>query len=213
MGKALILLVFVLAQAGARELTFRLVDKHDQPLPGAAFYFLSPTAKDKLSAAADSGFKMDQVNQQFKPHLLIVPTGAKVHFPNSDSIKHHVFSFSPAKTFEIKLYKGRPPSPLTFEQAGIAELGCNIHDWMLGYILVVDTPYFAISDAQGSVSLDLPEGNHSMYLWHPRMRVPPKVALAKGGWSAFDQKTFSYDGELLPALEQYEDIDESEHYE
>ena len=113
---------------------------------------------------------MAQQNIMFMPHVLIVPVGASVAFPNRDRVRHHVYSFSPAKTFELKLYSGNHASDVVFDKPGIATLGCNIHDWMLGYIVVVDTPYFTKTDSEGRATLaDLPEGDYELRVWHSRL--------------------------------------------
>jgi plastocyanin len=111
-------------------------------------------------------YAMSQQNREFTPRTLVVPQNAKVEFPNADSIMHHVYSFSKAKTFELKLYKEQPKAPITFDQTGVVELGCNIHDWMLGYIVVVDSTVFAITDDNGRVNLTAPNGQYSMSVWH-----------------------------------------------
>ena len=116
---------------------------------------------------------MDQIDQQFVPHILTVQRGAAVTFPNSDSIKHHVFSFSQAKTFEIRLYKERSAEPIYFEREGEVELGCNVHDWMLGYIYIVDTPYFGRTDEEGYAVFDVPQDNYLLGIWHPQIQDPP----------------------------------------
>ena len=85
---------------------------------------------------------MDQKNRMFIPHVLAVQTGTAVRFPNSDDIRHHVYSFSPAKPFQLPLYKGTPANPVVFDAPGVVTLGCNIHDQMSAFIVVVDTPYF-----------------------------------------------------------------------
>ena len=77
---------------------------------------------------------MNQIDKQFAPHVLVVQSGTDISFPNADNLFHHVYSFSPTKQFELKLYKEFTAEPLRFEQAGIVDIGCNIHDWMLGYI-------------------------------------------------------------------------------
>ena len=89
-------------------------------------------------------------------------------FPNKDNIRHHVYSFSPARPFELKLYSGRPANPVVFDHAGLVTLGCNIHDVMLGYVLVVDTPYHAVSQADGLAVLhDIPAGDWQLHAWLP----------------------------------------------
>jgi hypothetical protein len=93
-----------------------------------------------------------------------------VSFPNRDDIRHQVYSFSPAKRFELRLYKGTPSEPVLFDKPGLVVLGCNIHDWMVGYIYVTDDPWFAVSDATGTLHLDaLPAGRYQVTLWHPQM--------------------------------------------
>jgi plastocyanin len=110
-----------------------------------------------------------QQDREFKPYLTIVQTGTAVEFPNRDPIKHHIYSFSPAKTFEIKLYAGKPARPVVFDKPGAVALGCNIHDWMEAYVLVVDSPFFATSDARGRALIDrIPPGRYKLSLWHPR---------------------------------------------
>ncbi len=111
---------------------------------------------------------MDQRNKQFDPHVLPVRKNTLVKFPNSDNIRHHVYSFSPAKRFELRLYHGTPSQPVLFDVPGEVVLGCNIHDHMLGYIYVVDTPYFAKTDAGGDAVLSkIPSGSYRARLWFP----------------------------------------------
>lgn len=114
---------------------------------------------------------MDQVDRQFVPHLLVVQTGTSVEFPNSDTVAHHVYSFSHPNKFTLPMYRGTAHPPVTFEHSGIVTLGCNIHDHMLGYILVVDSEAFAKTDADGMASLSLsrPE-DYEIKIWSPRIR-------------------------------------------
>jgi plastocyanin len=117
--------------------------------------------------------QMAQENLQFDPFVLITPVGADVAFPNRDGVRHHVYSFSPAKRFELKLYgRGETPS-VRFDKVGVVALGCNIHDSMVAFIKVVDTPYAAKSGPSGSVTLrGLPAGAATVRIWHPYMRGP-----------------------------------------
>jgi len=118
---------------------------------------------------------MDQQNKTFVPFVLPVPVGTPVAFPNRDNIRHHVYSFSPAKRFELPLYIGTPASPVVFDKPGVVVLGCNIHDWMVGYVYVADTPYFAKTAGDGTVRLaDVPPGAYEARVWHPRMRGEPE---------------------------------------
>ena len=115
---------------------------------------------------------MDQVNRAFAPDLLVIPVGSTVTFPNTDSVSHQIYSFSPAKRFQLPLYRGTPYPPVHFDQAGIVTLGCNIHDEMVGYLLVTDAPYYGRTDAKGAWSNDLARGRYRITIWHPRMRDP-----------------------------------------
>lgn len=122
------------------------------------------------AASAGKTMEMDQVNSQFVPAVLAVRTGTSVRFPNNDQIRHQVYSFSPAKRFELPLFQGTTAAPVRFDQAGLVTVGCNIHDWMLGYIVVLETPYFGKTGSDGRVQLDAPAGNYTLRVWHPRIR-------------------------------------------
>ncbi|MBG3851803.1 methylamine utilization protein [Xanthomonas sp. WHRI 8391] len=114
--------------------------------------------------------EMDQINSQFVPAVLAVRTGTLVRFPNNDQIRHQVYSFSPAKRFELPLFQGTKATPIRFDQAGLVTIGCNIHDWMLGYIVVLETPYFGKTGSDGRVQLDAPAGTYTLRVWHPRIK-------------------------------------------
>lgn len=149
--------------------TVQLNNAAGRPLAGAAI------AVEVLGRAgkAGSGAKaeMAQRERQFQPALLIVQTGTAVSFPNFDVVRHHVYSFSPIKVIDVKLYSGTPSEPIVFDKPGVATLGCNIHDRMSAHIVVVDTPLFAITDASGSARFDLPAGEHRLKLWHPSTKA------------------------------------------
>ena len=111
-----------------------------------------------------------QRDAAFHPKVLIVPTGSYVAFPNQDTTRHHVYSFSPAKTFDLNLYLQETPPPVQFNQAGVVVLGCNIHDHMQAFIVVSDAPYTALTGAEGTLSLPtLPAGEHRVRVWHPQL--------------------------------------------
>jgi plastocyanin len=115
---------------------------------------------------------IEQRDREFVPYLSIVQKGAAVNFPNRDTLKHHVYSFSPAKTFEIKLYAGQPAQPVVFDKAGEVALGCNIHDWMEAHVLVVDSPWFGKTGADGIVRIaQVPAGRYRLRAWHPRQKT------------------------------------------
>jgi plastocyanin len=117
---------------------------------------------------------MDQVNKAFVPQVLVVGQGTWVEFPNSDTVSHQVYSFSAAKKFQLPLYKGVHRAPVQFDNPGLVVLGCNIHDSMVGYIYVADTPYFGKTDAAGNVLLtDLSRGRYRVIVWSPRVADEP----------------------------------------
>lgn len=164
----LLVLPFLVSAMATRAASFEasVVDGSGAGLADAVIS-LTPTAAGPAATVASAS--MDQRGLQFVPHVLVVQRGTAVSFPNSDQVRHHVYSFSPAKKFELRLYKSIPAEPVVFDKAGIATLGCNIHDWMLGYVVVVDTPLFAKTDDSGHLKIDgIPAGEYRLDLWHPR---------------------------------------------
>ena len=114
--------------------------------------------------------QVEQVDQEFVPRVKAVLVGSGVSFPNRDSVRHHVYSFSPAKRFDLPLYVGTPAKPVIFDSPGVVTIGCNIHDWMVGYIYVSESPYFATTGADGRATLGgLPAGRYSVRVWHPQL--------------------------------------------
>ena len=126
---------------------------------------------------------MDQKDRMFVPHVLPIQTGTWVEFPNSDNIRHQVYSLSPAKRFQLPLYTGKPAFPIQFNTAGVVALGCNIHDQMSAFIIVVDTPYFAKADAGRASLRDLGAGQYTLHVWYPDMRKEPPPQIVTVGAS------------------------------
>jgi plastocyanin len=118
---------------------------------------------------------MDQIDKTFVPGVLPIMVGTRVRFPNHDQIQHHVYSFSRTKTFELPLYKGEDAGPVLFDKVGVVKIGCNIHDWMSGIILVLPTPWFARTGADGAFTIEnVPEGRHSLVAWHELSKQKPE---------------------------------------
>lgn len=141
--------------------------------------------------------QVDQVDEEFVPHVRAVTVGSNVNFPNSDHIRHHVYSFSEARSFELPLYIGIPAEPVVFDKAGIVTLGCNIHDHMLGYIRVVESPFFAeVRNGMGTI-MALPAGELEVEIWHPRLTAETAL-LHRITISADEQAVLETSIELRP---------------
>jgi plastocyanin len=128
---------------------------------------LAPAAAPRTATKAS----VNQKDLMFVPEILVVRTGAVVEFPNNDSVRHQVYSFSGAKRFQLSLYAGSAHAPVVFDKPGLVTLGCNIHDGMIGYILVTDSPWFGRADKDGKITLPgLPAAEYNVRIWHPRIR-------------------------------------------
>jgi plastocyanin len=169
--------VFALAASGlawpgfaASTLNAEVVGPAGEAIEDAAV-FLVPVSAQKPARYAPLSAAVAQHDREFVPYLTVVQTGAAVSFPNQDPIRHHVYSFSKPKKFEIKLYAGDAPDPIIFDTPGVVTMGCNVHDWMLGYVLVVDTAWFGKTGADGRVQISAVEdGEYEGHIWHPRQR-------------------------------------------
>jgi plastocyanin len=174
----------------AADLSVQLTNNDGKPLAEAVVFVpvAGPAARPPVARRAT----IVQHNRLFEPFVTVIGKGAAVDFPNEDTMLHHVYSFSPAKRFEIKLYKGTPAKPVVFDTPGIVTLGCNVHDWMLAYVVVVDTPYFAKTGPKGVARIaNVPAGAHDLMGWYPGMREPVllrQVALPEDAERQIDQR-------------------------
>ena len=132
--------------------------------------------------ASTAKAEVAQEDQEFIPYVTVVQAGTRVVFPNRDTVQHHVYSLSKPKKFELSLYNPGEKESMVFDIAGLVTIGCNIHDWMISHILIVPTPWFAKSDAQGAVRVEAPAGRYRLELWHPRLATPlaKEVVLVDG---------------------------------
>jgi len=187
----------------AENLTVRVLDQDGAPVPEVAVVLRADSGRmiRASHAAMLKPATMNQSQQAFDPHLLVVETGTRIEFPNSDDVRHHVYSFSPAKHFDFSIAAGSIHEALEFGVPGVVLLGCNIHDDMLGYILVVDTPDFAITDPHGVVSIDgLAPGNYTVEIWTPRIsskHLPPPLAVTVAA-DTDARLEFHFDKKLYP---------------
>ena len=141
-----------------------------KPVEGAVVIAEPAAGGARPSFGSKSIVVMDQRNLMFVPDVLVVQTGTAVDFPNSDQVRHQVYSFSQAKPFQLALYAGRAHAPVIFDHAGLVTVGCNIHDSMLGYIWVTDSPWFGRTGANGALQLrDLASGDYTVRIWHSRL--------------------------------------------
>jgi len=169
---SVILIAGSMFSAAAQTLNGIVKDIKGKPVADAVVYAIYVTGQEN-AANSSTQTTIDQIDKEFVNYVTGVQVGTAIFFPNNDNIRHHVYSFSPAKTFEIPLYpQGAGPSiPIIFDKPGAVVLGCNIHDWMKAYVYVVATPYFAVTDKHGTISIaNLPSGEYDIQVWHPRMK-------------------------------------------
>jgi len=160
------------APLSAAPLAVRVVDASGRPVRDAVVT-LYPAGSAARAPSAGGRFVVSQQNLQFHPFLTIVPVGADVSFPNLDPTKHHVYSFSPAKRFELKLFARDQSRTVRFDKAGVVALGCNIHDAMSAFIVVTDSAWTARTNAQGIAAFgNAPNAPGRVTVWHPYLRAP-----------------------------------------
>ncbi|MGH7268490.1 MAG: hypothetical protein ACREMB_27035 [Candidatus Rokuibacteriota bacterium] len=158
--------------AEAGDVTAAVRDEKNRPVEDAVVSAV-PEGSTATVPAKPAREAIDQIDQEFVPRVKPILVGSPVYFPNKDNIRHHVYSFSPAKKFELPLYVGTPSEPVVFDRPGVVTIGCNIHDWMIGHIYVALTPHFARTGRDGAARLDnLPSGPYAVRVWHPRMEGP-----------------------------------------
>lgn len=151
--------------APAATLDVLVTDERDRPLEHAA---VSVVAGPPSEAPPGTVATVGQADRRFVPAVIAVQTGTRVSFPNRDDVRHHVYSFSTPNDFRVELYDAGPDEGVRFDHAGIVTLGCNIHDTMVGHVVVVDTPLHAVTGADGRASVaDVPAGTHALHAWHP----------------------------------------------
>jgi plastocyanin len=173
MSRAISLVLLLSLPALARAATIT-VDVRDARGAGVADAVVYAVPEGRELPPAKKTAIMDQKNRTFVPHILPIQTGTAVRFPNSDDIRHQVYSFSSAKIFQLPLYEGTPANPVVFDRAGVVTLGCNIHDRMSAYIVIVDTPYFATTTKKGRAQLaQVGAGKYALRVWYPEMANEP----------------------------------------
>lgn len=189
--------IVVTAQCMAGQISVQINDAAGQPVIDAVVYANQVSGIAPIKPKRE--VSVEQINKEFVPLVSVVQTGTLVNFPNRDKVRHHVYSFSPAKTFEIKLYSGVPGKPIQFDKPGEVVLGCNIHDTMIAYLLVVDTPIFAKTDKRGTAILEsLSAGEYEVRVWYPGTAVTSAPAPQKVKLSANELATLTFAFNLKP---------------
>ena len=174
LGGLLLVLIFAAKGAGAAEIVATVVDDDGEAIRHAVIH--AEPAAGAAPNGAPTETVIDQIDKLCTPFVSVVRAGTRIRFPNRDNIKHHVYSFSRAKKFELPLYAGRAAAPVLFDKPGEVTMGCNIHDWMIAHVLVVDTPHFAVTGDDGQARLGgLPPGDYRVRVWHPGMKGKRKA--------------------------------------
>ncbi len=151
-------------------LTVLVTDNHGAPVENVVI-FAEPVS-GKIGPKPGRTAEIAQISRRFDPLVTVIQTGTEVSFPNKDTVKHHVYSFSSAKVFDLPLYSGKASAPQMFNKAGTVVLGCNIHDNMVAYVQVVDTPYFAKTDGAGKAIIEgISPGKYNVKAWS--YKLPP----------------------------------------
>ncbi len=172
-GCALIFMsLFADLQAG--ELEVFIEDENGNPVKDAvvvATALIDNSINSRASTEKPRTLTIAQIDKQFVPYVTAIRVGTAVSFPNRDDILHNVYSFSKANKFQLPLYKDEPPEPVVFDKPGVVILGCNIHDSMVAYVYVLETPHFVKTDSSGRAKLKgLPLGEYRVQARHPRKR-------------------------------------------
>ena len=155
--------------AAARTVSGQVLGQDGKPIANAVVFVQEPAALSPAAAASPA--IMDQFNKTFVPEMLPIAVGTQVRFPNRDQIRHHVYSFSRPKRFELPLYKGEDAPPVLFDKPGVVKIGCNIHDWMSAIILVLPNDRFAVTKEDGTFALPgLESGQYTITAWHAQSR-------------------------------------------
>jgi plastocyanin len=131
---------------------------------------LDPVAKSEaMDASHQKKFQLVQHNKTFLPHVLVVPVGTVVDFPNRDPFFHNVFSLFDGKRFDLGLYEAGASNSVRFDRLGVSFLFCNIHPEMSAVVVAIDTPYYGLSDPKGILTIqNVPDGKYELHVWYER---------------------------------------------
>ena len=174
-------ILMCLASSGVSALSVTVSDSDNSPVSDAVVAIFPENPEAVGTQALTERVSVQQKNRAFAPKVSVIPVNQQVYFPNNDDVLHHVYSFSPAKTFEFALYGNNESPGINFDKAGVIVLGCNIHDQMRGYIYVTDAPYYGLSGEDGKLAFPLPNSlpyphRYRVEIWHPEQESQEPVA-------------------------------------
>lgn len=174
----LVLCASLLAPAGFAQVVHARLEypgKVKPPLPPAVVWLKALEPVDPPAALAHKTYTLLQKNRSFIPHLLVVPVGSQVQFPNQDPFYHNVFSLFDGKRFDLGLYEAGSTKAVTFSREGVSYIFCNIHPEMSAVVVALSTPFFATTDRDGTADVhDVPPGDYDLHVWVEGL---PQVAL------------------------------------
>ena len=167
----LLYLILSLSTISAKEITVKVIDTKTMPVNGMVIY-LTPQKTQQALPYNKSTLLVAQKNKSFAPYVAVTQKGQSIVFENKDNISHHIYSVSGGNRFDFKIKAGKSKSTQQLNHAEEIAMGCNIHDWMSGYVLVVDTPYYAQTDVQGIARINIDVGGvYILTVWHPQLDV------------------------------------------
>ncbi|RYV04157.1 hypothetical protein SOPP22_00975 [Shewanella sp. OPT22] len=194
--------------------SFVVKNNQGKAVKGIAVY-LQPQFSADVSSYSDNSKQNDvlQKGKKFSPYITVIEKGTSPKFLNEDDITHHIYSAVGPKRFSFKLRAEKTKSDITFNETGHVAMGCNVHDWMSGHILVVDTPFYGLTDENGTISfVDLPAGKYELNIWHPQLEAKGNKESLVINWPISEKKVIQVNADMSPIPEQ-STLDEFEFLE
>ncbi len=206
------------AQAQAAQVTVKVSADNSQPLADMVVY-LTPVAGIENLPVNQAQVVVGQQEKKFSPYVTVVQKGQQITFENADDITHHIYSVSGKNSFDFKIQAGQSLQSSPMASAEEVAMGCNIHDWMSGYLLVVDTPYFAKTDINGQAAVDINNaGEYVLSVWHPQLDEPNNIVEQRILIELDKAQTHTWQVQLksallaIPSQENEDDFDFLEEY-
>jgi plastocyanin len=169
-------LLFCAVPAYAASVSVAVSDTNGRPAFQAVVVLVADSTGVLPASRVPAEAIIDQRHETFIPLVSLIRKGGRAIFTNNDTTMHQVYSFSPIKQFEFEIDQGQRSEPVVFDKAGVASIGCNIHDQMITYVYVADSPFAALTDAGGHAQFaDVPAGAYHVDVWHPQL-MPGKPA-------------------------------------